>query len=200
MRTHLFVLLAACGTLVMATSAEPALAKKRQSFHCSGAGVFSPTNVGTSQGGNAGIIVGDGSGISQYLGEGTDFTIGGQSVGSGWNGHKGTVVSRTTGILRRSDNTVHWPARSGKHHVLSSEQGELHFKYVGAFHFALSTGALTGDALFIVVGGTDRFEHARGIVRVHVAVPFPILELPPPGVSPALPFTYDFNGFVILDD
>lgn len=128
------------------------------------------------------------------------FTIGGQSVGSGFNLHVGEAVSRTTGILKKGQNIVRWPVKSGDNHVLISEHGEIEFKYVGFFALDLTNGNFTAEALFIIVGGTDRFAGARGIVWIDVAVPFPILELPPPDVSPDIPFDYDFNGFIILDE
>ena len=86
---------------------------------------------------------------------------------------------------------------------MSSDAGEIHFQYTGGF--TLDLAALLGgepsfsaDAVFIIVGGTDQFEGARGIVWVDVQVPFALPGLPPPNVSPAIPFNYDFNGFIVL--
>ncbi len=73
-----------------------------------------------------------------------------------------------------------------------------YFEYTGGFTLDPATGIFTADALFIVVGGTDRFADAEGIVWVDVEVPFALPELPHPGVSPDIPFVYDLNAFLDL--
>ena len=40
----------------------------------SGHGVFNPANIGTPKGGNAGLVLGDGSGLAPDTGSGTDLT------------------------------------------------------------------------------------------------------------------------------
>jgi len=40
-----------------------------------------------------------------------------------------------------------------------------------------------------IIGGTGRFEKARGLVFVDVVV-----------TNEPIPFDYDFNGFIVLDD
>jgi len=192
--------LAVLAIVALAALAGPARAAAPQSFHCSGSGLFSPTNIGTAEGGSAGIILGDGSGSSQYTALGDTFTIGGQPVGSGFNLHIGEALSRTSGILKKGQSIVRWPVHNGDNHVLMSDDGDIEFQYTGGFTLDLATGIFAGDAVFIIVDGTGRFAGAAGIVWIHVEVPFPLLVLPPPGVSLDIPFDYDFNGFIVLDE
>ena len=198
------VSVAAAGLLILSVMGGIAEAGEPLSFHCSGMGVFSPTNIGTARGGNAGIILGDGSGVSRYVAAGDVFTIDGEPVGgTGENAHEGEVLSRTTGILRKGRGEVRWPAESGANHVLSSSEGEIEFKYAGGFvldleAFAAGEPSFSGEALFVIVGGTGRFADARGIVWVDVQVPFALPGLPPAGAALDIPFEYDFNGFIIL--
>jgi hypothetical protein len=177
-----------------------------QSFHCSGTGVFGPTNIGTPRGGNFGAIIGDGSGVTSYEAAGSEFTIGGMPVGgTGFNAHVGEVLATTTEVYKRGQDVVHWPAFSTADHVLTSEEGDIHFQYVGRFELDLAAFAggqpsFSGEALFVIVDGTGRFAGASGVVWVDVQVPLVLDALPPPGFSPALPFDYDFNGFIILKE
>ncbi len=164
--------LAVLAIVALAALAGPARAAAPQSFHCSGSGLFSPTNIGTAEGGSAGIILGDGSGSSQYTALGDTFTIGGQPVGSGFNLHIGEALSRTTGILNKAANTVRWPTKNGDNHVLMSADGDIEFQYSGGFTLDLNTGIFTADAVFVIVGGTGRFAGASGIVWIDVEVPF----------------------------
>lgn len=196
---------AALACLAASQLARQASAGEPLSFHCGGTGVFSPTNIGTAKGGNAGIIIGDGSGSSEYLAFGDVFTIGGEPVGSGSNMHIGEAVSRTTGIQKAGQSLIRWPVHSGVNHVLVSDEGDIEFRYTGGYTldlaaFAAGEPSFTGDGVFIIVGGTGRFEGAAGIVWVDVTVPFALPALPPPGVSPDIPFVYDFNGFIVLDE
>lgn len=186
--------------LTLALLPESAQAQWPHTFHCSGTGIFSPTNIGRPRGGNAGIVIGDGTGASEYTASGTVFTIGGENVGTGANSHQGGNLSFTTGILNRKKTKVRWPAVSNTNHVLTSDQGTIEFKYFGEYNFELNTGQFTADALFFIVKGTGRFEGAQGLVSVDVSVPIQITELPPPGVSPAIPFEYNFKGLIWLDD
>ena len=173
-----------------------------QSFHCSGTGIFDPSNIGMPFGGNAGIVLGDGSGKSEYEASGNALTIGGQAVGSGAHTHDGGNTSYTTGYLNRKKTKVIWPTRSNRTHLISSEQGTVKMVYpIGSsYQFDLTTGRFTGSGPFFIVGGTGRFENASGVVWVEVAVPIVFTELPPPGVPLAVPFEYDFNGVIVLDD
>jgi hypothetical protein len=199
--------LAAVATGMAFSGTGMAEAARPLSFHCSGLGFFSPTNIGTPRGGTAGIIIGDGSGVSQYTAFGENFTVGGELVGSGDNYHEGEVVSFTSGIVKKGRGEVHWPGSSGDIHVLSSDDGEVHFKYVGSFvldleAYAAGEPSFGANAVFIIVGGTGRFEDAHGVCWIDVAVPVP---LPPvtPGVPLDIPFPvpflYNFDGFIILD-
>ncbi len=83
-----------------------------------------------------------------------------------------------------------WPAKSNMTHVMSSEDGEIHFRYTGAYTLDLLTGMFGARAMFIITGGTDRFAGAHGVVFVDVAVTGPPTE--------PIPFDYDFNGFIII--
>jgi hypothetical protein len=162
-----------------------------QVFHCSGSGVFAPANIGNARGGTFGLVLGDGSGISEYMADGGDFTINGQVVGSGFNAHQGGNVSRTSGIVSKNGQQVTWPARSNQLHVITSDEGQIFMKYSDAsYTLDLTTGVFGGEGNFQIVGGTGRFEKARGMVWVEVVV------TGPPGA--AIPFNYDFNGSIVL--
>ena len=187
-------------SLIATTLVAPAWAQRPQPIHYSGTGVFSPTNIGTPQGGNAGIIIGDGLGISEYTASGDDFTIGSELVGSGRNDHVGANTSFTTGILNPRTSVIRWPAK-GIYHVLSSDHGDINLEYIGEYtfdtsKFAAAEPSFGATALWKIVGGTDRFAGAKGILWMEVEVPIVLEALPPPGVSPDIPFTYDFNGFI----
>lgn len=173
-----------------------------ESFHCSGTGIFDPSNIGMPFGGNAGVVLGDGSGKSQYTASGDALTIGGQAVGTGFHTHDGGNISYSTGFLNRKKTKITWPTRSSRTHVLTSEDGTIHFVYpIGSsYQFDLTTGRFTGSGLFFIVGGSGRFKNASGAVWVDVAVPFVFTELPPPGVPLAVPFEYNFDGVIVLDD
>ena len=71
--------------------------------------------------------------------------------------------------------------------------GEDHFQYPGHYTFNPATGALTGDASFMVVGGTSRFEKASGLVLEHV-------NATGPNPSGGVNFHYEFDGFISLKD
>lgn len=201
-RTLLLVLLTS--SLIATTLTAPAWAQSPQSIHYSGNGVFSPTNIGTPQGGNAGIVIGDGFGISEYTASGDDFTIGGELVGSGRNDHVGANASFTTGILNPPTSVIRWPTK-GLYHILSSDDGDIYLDYVGEYTFDVvkfmqGEPSFGATALWEIVGGTERFAKAKGVLWMEVEVPVVLEELPPPGVSPDIPFTYDFNGFIHLKD
>ncbi|WP_169977597.1 hypothetical protein [Tautonia rosea] len=187
-------------SFIATTLVAPAWAQPPKPIHYSGTGVFSPTNIGTPKGGNAGIIIGDGSGISEYTASGDDFAIGGELVGSGRNDHVGANTSITTGILNPRTSVIRWPTK-GIFHVLSSDDGDLHLEYVGAYTFDVSKfmagePSFGATALWKIVGGTDRFVGAKGVLWMEVEVPVVLEALPPPGVSPDIPFTYEFDGFI----
>lgn len=109
------------GWVAFAALAATTTAAEPRKFHCSGSGVFSPTNIGTDMGGNAAIAIGDGSESSKYVASSHVFTIGGDLVDSGLNEHTGEVVARTTGILKQDQRLVRWPVKSGDSHVLHSD-------------------------------------------------------------------------------
>jgi hypothetical protein len=85
---------------------------------------------------------------------------------------------------------VRWPANSNQTHVITSDDGEIHMKYHGNYTLDLTTGQFGGEGNFQIIGGTGRFEGARGMVWVEVVV------TGPPGA--AIPFNYDFNGSIVL--
>lgn len=176
-----------------------AMADQPQTIHYSGQGLFLATNIGNTHGGNVDFLIGDGTGASQYVASGSDFTIGGQLVGDGHHEQSGEVISWTSGILKAGQDVVRWPGKSGENHVIRTEEGDIEFQYSGEFKLDLTTGSFTADPLFIIVGGTGRFEGASGVLSVDVAVPFPVSQLPPPGVSPPIPFDFEANGFIVLE-
>jgi hypothetical protein len=194
-RAFAFVL---CGLAAFASAAR---ADAPVEFHVSGDGVFNPANIGKPQGGNAGIVLGDGSGLSAYVASGDDFVLGGVDLGAlgqGFNAHYGANRSWTTGIARRG--VVVWPAHSAPNpllegspdvHIMTSALGDIYFRYPGYYTLDPATGALVGDANFIVVGGTGLFAGASGLVDVHVVATGPN---PAGGVN----FHYEFDGFVSL--
>lgn len=167
------------GCVVLAALADTTTAGEPRAFNCSGSGLFSPTNIGTHKGGNAGIVIGDGSGASQYMASGEVFTIGGVPVGDGSNEHTGEALSRGTGILKDEKSLVRWPAKSGLNHVLHSEDGDIEFKYSGGFTLNLAAfiagePSFAADGVFVIAGGTGRFDGASGIVWVDVTVPISV--------------------------
>lgn len=180
-------------TLILTLAACPDLIAQRvKSLHCSGSGFFEPANIGTAEGGTFGLVLGDASGNSAYVASGTDFTIDGQAVGSGFNAHVGGNDSWTTGIVYKRRTKVRWPTNSNQPHVITSDDGEIHMKYHGNYTLDLTTGQFGAEGNFQIVGGTGRFANARGMVRVDVVVTGPPSE--------PIPFDYDFNGFIVLDE
>jgi hypothetical protein len=176
---------------------------KSLSFHVSGDGVFNPANIGTPEGGNAGLVIGDGSGLAPYTASGTDFVLDGFDLGKlglGCNDHVGAAQSTTEGTL--GTGVITWPAVVARNpqppkgsdprvHVTHTDLGDLYFKYTGRFVLDLATGVITGQAGFVVTGGTGLFEEATGYVYVTVVAT---------GNDPAggVDFHYEFDGFVIL--
>jgi hypothetical protein len=179
---------------------------KPLSFHVSGDGVFNPANIGTPQGGNAGHYFGDGSGLAPYTASGTDFVLDGFDLGRlglGRNDHVGAAQSTTEGTLV-GKATIAWPAVVARNpdppkhgdprvHVTHTDLGDLYFTYTGRFLLDLGTGVITGQAGFVVTGGTGLFEEATGYVYVNVVST---------GNDPAggVDFHYEFDGFIILDE
>jgi hypothetical protein len=178
--------------VVLSATASQAVAQQVRSFHCSGSGFFEPANIGTEKGGTLGLVLGDGSGNSTYIAAGADFTIDGQIVGSGFNAHVGGNHSWTTGIVYNKGTMVRWPANSNQTHVITSDDGEIHMKYHANYTLDLITGRFGGEGNFQIIGGTGRFEKAKGIVLVDVLVTGPPAE--------PIPFDYDFDGFIVLDE
>jgi len=189
--------------LALLASTRHALADPPVKFHVSGDGVFNPANIGTPEGGNAGVVIGDGSGLSAYLASGEDFVLGDVDLGAlglGFNRHLGANQSRTTGIFH--DGVITWPLRvapnpyvdgSPEIHVTQTLLGEVHFQYSGRYTLDPATGAITGDGIFVVVGGTGLFEKASGLVLVHV-------NATGPNPSGGVNFHYEFDGFISLKD
>lgn len=67
-------------------------------------------------------------------------------------------------------------------------------QYAGDYSLDLDTGTFTGDGVFVIVGGTGRFAGASGVVLVHVVVTAPPVNNKP------IPFDYEFDGFIVLND
>jgi hypothetical protein len=167
----------------------------------SGDGVFNPANIGTPNGGNAGLVLGDGSGLSAYVASGNDFVLGGVDLGAlgeGFNLHLGANQSRTTGTLH--NGVITWPLRVAPNpfitgspdiHVMTTLFGDVYFQYPGSYTLDLSTGIITGDGNFVVRGGTGLFEKASGLVIVHV-------DATGPNPSGGVNFRYEFDGFISL--
>jgi hypothetical protein len=153
--------------------------------------------------GPAGVVLGDGSGLSAYLAEGDEFVLGDVDLGAlgfDFNEHLGANQSRTTGTLH--NGVITWPAHvapnpyvdgSPEIHVMRTLLGDVHFIYPGHYTLNPATGALTGDANFVVVGGTGLFEKASGLVLVHV-------NATGPNPSGGVYFHYEFDGFISLND
>lgn len=193
----------ALAVLALGASSRPALADRPVAFHVSGDGVFDPANIGTPRGGNAGVVLGDGSGLAPYMASGDDFILGDVDYGAlglGFNEHLGAVQSWTTGVLH--NGIVTWPARvapnpfvagSPEIHVTRTALGEIYFRFPGRFILDPVTGGITGEANFIVVGGTGVFERASGLMLITVTATGPNPDSPT-GVN----FHYEFNGFVNL--
>lgn len=197
-----FFLLGSC--LVLAVAAQPAVAGKPLAFHMSGDGVFNPPNIGTPHGGNAGLVLGDGSGLAPYTGDGNDFTLGGVQLGH--NEHQGAVQTKTTGIM--GNGVITWLGHTAvnpdapekgpkKVHITKTDHGDIYFTYPGRFvldltgGFSGTAGSITGLANFVVTGGTGMFEKASGRVNVVVVS----TDADP---SDGADFHYEFDGFVIL--
>jgi hypothetical protein len=179
----------------------PTLADAPLAFHVSGDGVFYPANIGTPKGGNAGVVLGDGSGLSAYIACGEDFVLGDVDLGAlglGLNEHLGANQSRTAGTLH--NGVITWPLRVAPNpfipdspdiHVMTTLFGDVYFQYPGSYTLDPSTGAITGDGNFVVRGGTGHFAKASGLVRVHVVAT---------GLnsSGGVNFHYEFDGFISL--
>jgi hypothetical protein len=171
----------------------------------SGDGVFNPANIGTPAGGNAGLVLGDGSGLAPYTASGTDFVLDGFDLGKlslGRNDHVGAAQSTTEGTL--GSGVITWPAVVARNpeppkgsnprvHVTHTDLGDLYFTYTGRFVLDLTTGVIQGQAGFVVTGGTGLFEGATGYVYVNVVATGPA---PSGGVG----FRYEFDGFILLDE
>src|SRR5262245_33449023 len=192
----------ALAVLTLIGSAQPLVAGEPLNFHMSGDGVFNPANIGTPRGGNAGLVLGDGSGLSAYLACGEDFVLGDVDLGAlgvGFNKHLGANQSRTAGTLH--NGVITWPLRVAPNpcvdgaeiHVTRTLLGEIHFQYPGRYTLDPATGAITGDGNFVVVGGTGLFEKASGLVLVHVKATG---QNPSGGVN----FHYEFDGFISIKE
>ena len=186
-------------------SAQPVVADEPVWFHVSGNGVFNPANIGTPKGGNAGVVLGDGSGYAPYTASGDDFILGQVDLGAlglGLNTHVGAAQSHTQGTL--AAGLVTWPAEVAQNpmppktgdkrvHVTHTLFGDIHFKYTGRFVLNLATGQLVGLADFVVSGGTGLFEEASGDVSV-------VVTATGPNPSGGVNFHYEFDGFISLDE
>lgn len=198
----------ALSAAMMLGAASSGSAGERLPIHMSGDGVFGIDtwpNIGTLKGGNAGVVLGDGSGVTAYRASGDDFTLGG--VPLGFNQHWGANISRTTGIL--GESTITWPAHSVLNpdplapappangpqqvHVTRTDVGDLYFTYTGHYELDLASGPLYGYANFVIVGGTGLFEGATGRVDV-------VVVSADPNPTDGADFQYEFDGFVVLKD
>jgi hypothetical protein len=180
--------------LALLASARPVLASPPVAFHVSGDGVFNPANIGTPKGGNAGVVIGDGSGHSAYSACGEDFVLGDVDLGAqglGFNHHLGATQSWTTET--RHNGVITWPLRSSETHVTTTLLGDIYFQYPGFYTLDPATGAITGDGIFVVVSGTGLFDRASGLVLVHV-------NATGPNPSGGVNFHYEFDGFISLKD
>ena len=174
-------------------------------FHVSGNGVFNPANIGTKKGGNAGLVIGDGSGLAPYTASGEDFVLGDVDLGAlgfGANEHVGAAQSFTQGTL--GTGVITWPAEVGPNpdlpkkgdnlvHITHTLLGDIYFTYVGEFILNLGTGVIVGEANFVVTGGTGLFENTSGTV-------FVIVVSTGPDASGGVDFHYEFEGSVRLHD
>ncbi len=170
-------------------------------FHMSGNGVFNPANIGTKRGGNAGLVLGDGSGLAPYTASGKDFVLGAIDLGTlgiGANEHVGAAQSFTQGTL--GNGVITWPTEVGPNpdlpghgdnrvHITHTLLGDIYFTYTGEFILNLATDVIVGEAPFVVTGGTGLFENTGGTVYV-------IVVATGPNPSGGVNFHYEFEGSV----
>ena len=193
------VLFALAGIVNVAVAGTPPLR-----LQATGQGVFAPANIGTNQGSTAGVVLGDGSGLSAYQASGQDFRLNGKQFGL--NKHLGAVQSTTTGTLVKGQ--IVWPGHAAPNpylpgkpaiHVMETKLGNIYFTYKNPpSRFVLTPdpknpqgGVLQGFADFVVVGGTGRFKCATGLVKVVVTSNL-ATDVTPTGVR----FQYNFDGFI----
>jgi hypothetical protein len=174
-------------------------------FHVSGNGVFNPANIGTKQGGDAGLVIGDGSGLAPYTASGEDFVLGDVDLGAigfGANEHVGAAQSFTQGTL--GSGVITWPVEVGPNpdlpmkrddrvHITHTLFGDIYFTYVGEFILNLGTGVIVGEAPFVVTGGTGLFENTTGTV-------FVIVVSTGSNPSGGVDFHYEFEGSISLHE
>ena len=95
---------------------------------------------------------------------------------------------------------ITWPAVVGRNPIRRSRRpaaltrtdfGDLYFTYTAALVLDLATGVITGQAGFVVTGGTGLFEEATGYVYVTVVATGS-------DAAGGVDFHYEFDGFVIL--
>ena len=169
-------------------------------LHASGAGLFSPANVGQTGQPGLNIIFGDGSGLSAYKASGQDFTLNGHQFGL--NTHLGAVQSFTSGIAQ-TDGTIAWPAQVAPNpyipghqriHVMGTALGNIYLFYTNPptrFVLFPTTNIIQGQGDLHVVGGTGRFHHATGLVKA-VTTSNLATDVTPQGVK----FKYVFDGII----
>jgi hypothetical protein len=190
----------ALATLVAAD--RPARSGEPIALKASGSGLFSPANIGVTGQPGAGVVLGDGTGLSAYRAFGWDFSLDGIQLGP--NLHLGANQSYSTGIPQANGNLA-WPVESAANpyvlnhpskHVMVTVLGEIHMTYGTAtsrYELDPIAGVIHGYGDFKVVGGTGRFRKATGLIKVVVTSNL-AEDLTQDGVL----FDYDFEGTIKL--
>ena len=188
---------------VLAAADRPARAGDPIALKATGSGLFSPANIGVAGQPGAGVVLGDGSGLSAYQAFGWDFSLDGHQFGP--NLHLGANQSYSTGIPQ-ANGTLAWPVEVAANpyvaghpakHVIVTVLGEIHMTYgtdTSRYELDPVAGVMHGYGDFKIVGGTGLFRKATGLVMVVVTANLPGDVTEDGGVL----FDYDFEGTIQL--
>jgi hypothetical protein len=187
---------------VLAVADRPARAGDPIVLKATGSGLFSPANIGVTGQPGAGVVLGDGTGLSAYQALGWDFSLDGYQLGP--NLHLGANQSYSTGVPQ-ANGTLVWPVEVvanpyvHKHpskHVMATLLGEIHMTYgtdTSRYELDPVAGVIRGYGDFKVGGGTGIFRKATGLVKVVVTS-----SLAEDVTEDGVLFDYDFEGTIKL--